>query len=205
MTDRPDERQARAERLCAALPVQGARVQLREWCEADISRRHALSGLDAAWRRFNGPYFPQPSQAELDAYPEKHLSFLKRGDTTRGGHSAAVADRQTDAFLGDVSWYFQCEHTRWPSIGIVLYDEAIWGQGIGHEALALWVDLLFELHDFHRMDLRTWSGHHGMCALAAKLGFVEEARFREARPVDGVRHDSMAFGILRQEWQARAR
>ena len=203
MANEPDGAPTRAAQLRAALPVEGGRVRIREWTEADVSRRHALSGIDAAWRRFNGPYFPQPSQAEIDAYPDKHRHFLRQGDATRGGFGAVVACARTDGFWGDVGWSFACEHTHWPSIGIVLYDEATWGQGVGYEALGLWADLLFGLHGFHRMDLRTWSGHRGMCRLAEKLGFVEEARFREARPLGGRRYDSVAFGILRREWEAR--
>ncbi len=39
--------------------------------------------------------------------------------------------------------------------------------------------------------------------LAEKLGFVEEARFRKARVVQGEEYDSLGFGVLREEWQAR--
>ena len=39
----------------------------------------------------------------------------------------------------------------------------------------------------------------GRSALA--LGSVEEARFRQARVVDGVRYDSVVMGVLRDEWR----
>lgn len=35
------------------------------------------------------------------------------------------------------------------------------------------------------LDLRTWSGNHGMMRLAEKLGFLQEACFRKARIVRG--------------------
>jgi RimJ/RimL family protein N-acetyltransferase len=54
-----------------------------------------------------------------------------------------------------------------------------------------------------RLDLRTWSGNHGMMALARKLGFIEEARFRKARIVDGAYHDGLGYGIRREEWATR--
>lgn len=42
-----------------------------------------------------------------------------------------------------------------------------------------------------------------MMALARKLGFTEEARFRKARIVNGEYFDGMGYGILRKEWDAR--
>lgn len=54
-----------------------------------------------------------------------------------------------------------------------------------------------------RLDLRIWSGNHGMMALARKLGFQEEARFRKARILAGAVYDGMGYGVLREEWTAR--
>ena len=52
-----------------------------------------------------------------------------------------------------------------------------------------------------RLDLRTWSGNTGMVALAHKLGFTQEARFRQARAFDGKVFDGLGFGVLRSEWE----
>ncbi len=41
-----------------------------------------------------------------------------------------------------------------------------------------------------------------MGRLAEKLGFREEARFREAVVVGGRRFDGMGYGVLRAEWEA---
>ncbi|MBX2803366.1 MAG: GNAT family N-acetyltransferase [Myxococcales bacterium] len=186
--------------LPSHLPLECGRIRLRPWRPSDVDAWYALAGLDAAWRETSGPYFPQPSQEEVDAYAAKMRARIDEGKTTKGGHGAVIAQSDTDAFLGEVTWYWECEHTCWPSVGILMPDETTWGQGLGYEAFGTWVDLLFRTFDFHRMDLRTWSGHHGMCRLADKLGFREEARFREARPLNGVRHDSVAYGMLKSEW-----
>jgi putative hydrolase of HD superfamily len=42
-----------------------------------------------------------------------------------------------------------------------------------------------------------------MMRLAGKLGFLEEARHRKARIVNGRYYDSMGYGILREEWETR--
>jgi putative hydrolase of HD superfamily len=68
--------------------------------------------------------------------------------------------------------------------------------------LRLWCDHLFAtVPEFARLDLRTWSGNERMIKLARKLGFREEARFRDARIVKGETYDALAFGILREEWR----
>ncbi len=103
-----------------------------------------------------------------------------------------------------VSRYWISEETDWAAVGIVIYDAASWRTGIGYEALGLWSDyLLANCSEWVRLDLRTWSGNHAMIGLAQKLGYREEARFRQARIVDGAYYDGLGFGILRQEWVAQ--
>ncbi|MEV0950798.1 GNAT family protein [Promicromonospora sp. NPDC050249] len=86
-------------------------------------------------------------------------------------------------------------------MGVTVYDPAVRGQGIGRTALALWTSVLFERTPWVRLDFATWSGNEAMLGVGKALGFVEEARFRQARVVDGVRHDSVVMGVLRGEWQ----
>ncbi len=115
-----------------------------------------------------------------------------------------IAMADTDAFIGIVSWYWESEETNWLSLGIVIFDPACWSQGYGHEALGLWCQYLFDaLPAIVRLDLRTWSGNHGMVRLAEKLGFVQEVRFRMARIVNGVYFDGLGYRVLRSEWETR--
>ncbi len=115
-----------------------------------------------------------------------------------------IANRQSDKIIGSVSRYWISQETNWSAVGIVIFDSASWGKGIGYEALGLWSDYLFtQFPDWVRLDLRTWSGNQGMIRLALKLGYSEEARFRKARLVDGAYFDGLGFGILRDEWQAQ--
>ncbi|WP_051478973.1 GNAT family protein [Arthrobacter sp. H5] len=66
-----------------------------------------------------------------------------------------------------------------------------------------WTDYLFGATDIRRLDFATWSGNHAMCRVGLRLGWREEARFRDARMVDGVVHDSVVYGMLRREWKTR--
>lgn len=51
--------------------------------------------------------------------------------------------------------------------------------------------------------MTTWSGNPRMMSLALKLGFQQEARLRKVRYYDGKYYDSVKYGVLRSEWQAR--
>ncbi|MFN8378228.1 MAG: GNAT family protein [Anaerolineae bacterium] len=86
----------------------------------------------------------------------------------------------------------------------MIFDPALWARGFGFEALGLWTDYLFQnMPELVRLDLQTWSGNPGMMRLAEKLGYQLEGRFRMARIVKNEYYDSMGYGILREEWQAR--
>ncbi|MDQ2741318.1 MAG: GNAT family N-acetyltransferase [Chloroflexota bacterium] len=135
---------------------------------------------------------------------EQKRAEIEDSSPTFPPRSLVIADRHTDAFMGIVTWYWESKETYWPGLGIVIFDQANWGRGIGYQALGLWTDFLFRnLHEVTRLDLRTWSGNRGMMRLAEKLGYVEEARFRRARIVGNEYYDGLGYGILREEWLRR--
>lgn len=115
-----------------------------------------------------------------------------------------VIERRGGGPIGTVTRYWADERTRWLEVGIGIYDARHRGRGYGREALAPWVDHLFQTMDLHRVGLRTWSGNPRMVRLTRRLGFVQEARFRQAYLAGGRAYDRLAFGLLRREWR-RAR
>ncbi|SBS35045.1 Putative ribosomal N-acetyltransferase YdaF [Marinomonas spartinae] len=82
-------------------------------------------------------------------------------------------------------------------------DPNDWGKGIAAIAVPLWVSYLFQTKDIERVGMTTWSGNPRMMSLALKLGFQQEARLRKVRYYDGKYYDSVKYGVLRSEWQAR--
>jgi RimJ/RimL family protein N-acetyltransferase len=115
-----------------------------------------------------------------------------------------VIETRGGTAIGTVTRYWADERTAWLEVGVGIYEARYWGRGYGTEALALWVDYLFETLPICRIGLRTWSGNPRMIRLARRLGFREEARFREAYQARGRCYDRLAFGMLRREW-ARVR
>ncbi len=100
-----------------------------------------------------------------------------------------------------MSYYWECQPTRWLEIGIEIYDDKVWGKGYGTAALQLWIDTIFQqFTELEHIGLTTWSGNKGMMRTAEKLGMTKEAHIRKVRYWQGRYHDSIKYGILREEW-----
>ena len=186
------------------LRIQGQRVDLRDWRLDDLEPYQAWMRPGQRWQEFDGPYYPKPSPEKVAELLERQRKHILSGDWPEPRTRLVVAVRDGDTLLGTVNWYWIGQETNWLAVGISLFDPAIWGQGIGCEALGLWCEYLWAaMPQIVRLDLRTWSGNHGMIRLAEKLGFQPEARFRKARIVGGEYYDGLGYGVLREEWRER--
>lgn len=185
------------------LGLDGERVGLRDWAHDDGDRLAELLVPERPWHDTNGPYFPRPTATELTDLRGRLLEEAGSESLPTPRTSLAVVRRADDLLVGIVTWYWESEATDWRRLGVVLWDESCWGQGLGGEALALWADYLFETTDALRLDLATYSGNPAMIAAARRAGFVEEARMRKARRWAGGVHDAVVLGILREDWEPR--
>lgn len=184
--------------------IEGINIRLRDICLDDLSSYRHWQQPGHDWQAFDGPYYPKATREEVDEKIEAIKTRIISEDWPKIRGRLMIASKQSDEILGSVSRYWISQETNWSAVGIVIFDSASWGKGIGYEALGLWTDYLFtQFPDWVRLDLRTWSGNQGMIRLARKLGYSEEARFRKARIVDGDYFDGLGFGILRDEWQAQ--
>ena len=184
--------------------IEGSTIRLRDILNKDIDAYRLWQQPGHRWQALDGPYYPKASPAEIEQIIEDIEARIESDGWPEPRTRLIIADVQTDELLGVVSRYWISRETHWAALGIVIYDPAYWGQGVGYEALGMWMDYLLDhFPDWVRLDLRTWSGNHGMIRLAEKLGYRQEACFRKARIVDGVHYASLGFGILREEWRTR--
>ncbi len=154
-----------------------------------------------SWHDTNGPYLGRPTIDDAQAQAHRLEAYVAADPALRPRPRESLAVvTPADRMVGSVTWYWESEATQWRRMGIVLFDPAARGVGIGSEALALWTTYLFAHTTDRRLDFATYSGNEAMCAVGRRLGFVEEARFRKARPWQGVDHDGLVFGVLREEW-----
>ncbi|MDF9876496.1 GNAT family N-acetyltransferase [Cellulosimicrobium cellulans] len=187
----------------------GARTRLRGWRADDLAAYRGWLRPEHEWHRWDGPYYPVPDDAASDAAVAR-LSRAAAAQAARPDgldddglppRRVVVADEE-DRLVGTCSWYWESAETQWARVGIGLYDPAVRGRGLGRDALGAWISYLFSVTDWVRLDLATWSGNAAMLGAARALGLVEEGRSRDARVVDGVRHDAVVLGVLRREWAA---
>ena len=180
----------------------GQRVVLRDWEHVDLAPLLHWLQPERHWRATDGPYFPLPTTERIQ---DKITMIAKRIDEHDWPTPRMVLPIVVDGVLtGQVSRYWKSEETQWLAMGVSIFDPSKWNKGLAYEGLGLWCEYLFgALPELRRLDLETWSGNIGMMRLARKLGFRQEACFRQARTVRGQVYDQMGYGILRPEWQER--
>jgi len=181
----------------------GNKIILRDWIADDLASFEEWQKPCHKWQDFDGPYYTTTEEntlKQINGIRERLKSAAFPAPRTR----LVIADKKSNQLLGTVNSYWESIETNWLCAGIALYDHNFWGQGIGYDALNVWINYLFFVHpQIVRLDLRTWSGNYGMIHLAKKLNFKLEAQFRKARIVNGEYYDSLGFGILREEWLNR--
>ena len=181
--------------------LEGRQLRLRDWLPEDLSAYREWLKPHHEWNLWNGPYFPPHTEQEAEAAVRRIKEQLDSGEWPEVRRRLVIADAETNHLIGTVSWHWESEETEWPRAGITVFDPAVRGRGIGSEALALWTDYLFGATSFRRLDFSTWSGNLAMCGVGLKLGWTEEARFRDARVVRGAIYDSVVYGVTRAQWE----
>ena len=78
------------------------------------------------------------------------------------------------------------------------------GQGVAREALTALIAHLFSAEGRRRLYADTDPDNRPSIALVERLGFTLEGRLRESWETHIGRRDSLIWGLLDHEWQARA-
>ena len=180
----------------------GPGITLRDWSVEDLPPLRHWLAPEQPWHDTDGPYFGRPTHRDVADQLSRFTALATIPEHVRPDPrtSLAIADTDSDALLGQVNWYWEDQHTDWRRMGLAIYDPACWGRGHGTEALRRWTSYLFDTTDALRLDYATYSGNLGMIGIGRKLGFTQEAVFRQARRWSGGVHDALVFGVLRTEW-----
>jgi RimJ/RimL family protein N-acetyltransferase len=181
------------------LILAGNKVVLRKPGLEDIPKLYELIyGVEnPEWKQFDAPYFPHES-ISLEKFQESMEKRINKLDIP-----SMLVIEVNGEMIGDVTFYWEYQPTRWLEVGIVIFSPKHWSGGYGTEALTLWIDYLFSQLEIARVGLTTWSGNPRMIRCAEKLGMQLEGRMRKCRYYNGEYYDSIRMGILREEWEAR--
>ncbi|MDR2977792.1 MAG: GNAT family N-acetyltransferase [Streptococcaceae bacterium] len=176
------------------------RITLRRFVESDLPDYWSIAfgpKADLRWMDFNGPYFEDPvlTWEEFSAKSGKILTDNPRYNVIIYNHRiiGVASAAWQDGVL-----------KKWLDFGIAIYDSNLWGKGIGRRVVPQWIDQLFEsFPEIQHLGCTTWSGNIGMMKLAVKCGLALEGRIRKVRFWQGEFYDSVKYGVLRKEWEAK--
>lgn len=155
----------------------------------------AFSDPNAAWIKFDGPYFHDELPTK-----EKFVNVLAYRNWINNKKHLVITD--DDKIVGSVGARFEDgELERWLDMGITIYCSDDWNHNIGSQALKLFIGYLFDVYDLPHLSLTTWSGNPRMMRVAEKVGMKKEAQIRQVRYYNDQYYDSVKYGILREEWE----
>ncbi|OWA33667.1 GNAT family N-acetyltransferase [Saccharibacillus sp. O16] len=178
--------------------VLGDRIMLREYRREDLP-------FIRAW--VNDPDITN-TLSDVFAYPhseERTQSFLD--SMLKGGgdlKSFVIADRRTEAYIGQIDLIRIDWKSRWSSIAIVIGDKKQHGKGYGSEALKLLQRFAFEELNLNRLQLEVYDYNVAGYRCYLKSGFCEEGRLRQRHYHQGRYCDLIEMGILRSEYEEQA-
>jgi RimJ/RimL family protein N-acetyltransferase len=182
--------------------VRGKRVLLRDPRPEDVEARLRWITVETAWQEWDAPWEGM-SLIGADEIEKTRESMLARLEEPLPIPRTALRVQVIDGpLIGTVNQYGHSATHRDTCVGVDVCESALWGRGLGTEALTLWIGYLFGALDLHRISTETWSGNPRMIRCALKCGFLEEGRRRDAREYQGRRYDHVQFGLLRREWEA---
>src|SRR5436309_14792982 len=135
-----------------AVRLAGAHCVLRDWRAADLPGYAVWLRPHHAWHDTSAPYLGRPTEAEIRGGVHRLEMLAAQPAAQRPVPRAtlAITDPSTGTAFGFVSWAWESKPTNWRRMGIVVFDPAWWGRGVGTQALAMWTTYLFDTTDARR-------------------------------------------------------
>ena len=181
--------------------VRGNRVLLRDARPEDVEARLRWATVEVAWQDWDAPWEGKSvTSPERVQVARRAISEDVRKPVPEPRNQLWI-ERIGGPLLGWVNSYHHDESDRSIWVGVNVCESAFWGQGLGTEALRLWIGHLFEHMDLRRIRVGTWSGNRRMVRCAEKCGFVLVERRRGVREVRGKQYDALELELTRREWE----
>lgn len=185
------------------------RVILRDFTDADISKRVYWETVETEWQLWDAPWeyegmTDEQRADDLERYVAsmgERAKRLARTDDSlpRTGFEIALSD-SSQTYVGWCGSYHidndfnYCNEGSLTAIGIDLPDVAARNKGVAAAALRLFIDYLRSVGT-EDIYTQTWSGNVRMCGLAEKIGFRECRRKVGLRTVRGKKYDGLTFKL----------
>lgn len=178
-------------------PLPCSRCVLRDFREDDLAAFAAYRSdpLVARYQSWSPPFTMEDARAFHETL--RATAFGAPGTW----YQIAVADRATDALVGDCALHF-LEDGMQVEIGFTMARE--WsGRGLMREALTALLDRVFGEMGKHRATALTDTRNEPAIRLLEGLGFRREGHFLQNAFFKGAWCDELLFACLAAEWRAR--
>ncbi len=171
--------------------IRGRKVRLRAVEREDLPRYTAwLNDPDVV--EYFGPYRPWSLADEEAWYTGQR--------TDASVLNFAIETLEEGHHVGGCGFCHIDHRNRSAECGIFIGEKALWGRGLGTDAMQALIDYGFRQLNLHRIYLRVFAENRRAIRLYERIGFQHEGRWREAEFRHGRYHDVLWMSILAPEY-----
>jgi len=171
--------------------IQGRQIVLRAPIEKDIEDRMLL-GMTKECAEMIGSEFDKIQEFTHDHALTWYLRASK--------HPCKWVVEHLGKCIGTVGLRLIEEDNK-AKFAIELYDQSLYGKGIGTEVTQLVLRYAFQEKKYHKVFLRVLDYNHRGIALYKKCGFTIDGIDREGAKIQGEYHSDIYMGILKSEYE----
>ena len=172
------------------------RLILRWLDEADAAAQYAIYSDDVAMRYWSTSAWTDMAQAQAS------IAQTLEGYQNGSGLRLGIALRETGELIGNFNLYAFSPSNRRCDVGYAL-NRSYWGRGYLGEAMTAALDYAFTVLDLNRIEADIDPRNEASAKLLERKGFVKEGYMRERWIVNGEICDTVFYGLLRRDWEAR--
>ncbi len=118
------------------------------------------------------------------------------------GNARFAVETKDGVHIGNCGLHGGNAESRRAELGIMIGEKEYWGRGFGTDIMLTLLRFAFAQMNLNKVTLGVFEFNERGLAMYAKLGFVEEGRFREDLFQDGRYWDLVRMSILRREYEA---
>ncbi len=176
----------------------GELIRLTPFCREDIPV-FTRWFQDYEVQRFIDPGVLVPHSEEAET------AWYERAIKDTDNYHFSIRTLAEDRLIGNCGLFGIEQKNRVATLGILIGEKDHWGKGYGSDAIRVILRFGFQELNLNRIQLDVYDFNPRAIRAYEKVGFVHEGRRRQALFREGVYHDILVLGILRDEWLAAPR
>lgn len=174
----------------------GERIMLREYMQEDLEHmRKWVNDPDVVDNLSDIFLFPHTLNTTED-----FLNLVLNARSRDTCHFV-IANKETEAYLGQIDLIQIDWKNRSAEIGIVLGDEKNRGKGYGSESIKLLQYFVFNRLNMNRLEIKVRDFNARAYRCYKKCGFKEEGRLRQHFFINGKYADTLLLSLLKPEYE----